>query len=414
VAKAPGVLFPRSPSRPRTQPSTYFSRPQHRMSRLSLVLSAAAAVLAAGSVDTPQPAPNPDQKSPVVSTTKPAETKVLNAEQKSAVVSTTKPAETKVEAKAAPVEQHAPQQLSDARGGAGAAQGLWSGTDLSAERVRAIDHRLGHGFLRKVVDTPAKLNVQIFGLQNSGADLMNALVHMNFGNQLNYYSGGSADSSTNSRHGHWTHANLKEKWKIEKGSILAQKNDNIHAIIIIRNPLSWLQAMRANPEELESCVAGDDWIVRPCTHKIPSGQDSKVPSQTFSSLAAIWNQWYDGFQNAELFGFPHRVIITYENLVRNPKGAMTHVGNFLGLKEPAQGWAMPSDSKDRDEAIHLMMTKRYLELYSPTQKSQACLQLDKDLQHLYGFDDCDWTKYKAGQGARGGGLVHSGRPGMSP
>merc|ERR1719443_458453 len=113
--------------------------------------------------------------------------------------------------------------------------GLWSGNDLSAERILSIDHRLGKGFLRKVVDVPAKLNVNIFGLQNSGADLLNAMLHINFGNQLNYYSSGTADASANSRHGHWTHANIKEKWKLEKSVFLSQAQDNVHAIIMIRN-----------------------------------------------------------------------------------------------------------------------------------------------------------------------------------
>jgi len=324
-------------------------------------------------------------------------------------VSTTKPAA----AKPAPVQEHAPQQLSDARQKTNTMQGLWSGTDLSSERILAIDHRLGHGFLRKVADAPAKLNVNVFGLQNSGADLLNAMLHINFGNQLNYYSGGSADASTNSRHGHWTHANIKEKWKFEKGTFLAHKEDNLHAIIMIRNPLSWLQAMRGNPQELEQCVSGDDWIGRPCTHKMPGGHDSSVPSQTYSSLAAIWNQWYDGFQNAADFGFQHRLVITYESLVRNPKGTMSHIGNFLGLKEPAQGWAMPSDSKDRDEAVNFMFTKRYMEQFTPKEKSQACLQLDRDLQRLYDYDDCEWTKFNQGQGARGGGEVHTGHPGSA-
>jgi len=290
---------------------------------------------------------------------------------------------------------------------------LWSGVDLSAQRILSIDHRLGHGFLRKVSDAPAKLSVNVFGLQNTGTDLLNALLHINSGNQLNYYSGGTSDAATNSRHGHWTHSNLKEKWKFEKNAFLAHKDEKISAIVMIRNPLSWLQAMRSNPEELEACVSGDDWVSRPCTHKMPGGHDSSVPSQTYPSLASIYNSWYDGFERAGEFGFPHRLIVTYESLVRNPKGTMSHIGNFLGLKEPAQGWAMPSDSKDREEAVHYMSTRRYLEAFSPTEKSQACLQLDRDLQRLYDYSDCEWTHFGQGQGARGGGEVHTGRPGSA-
>jgi len=316
------------------------------------------------------------------------------------------------EAKPATVQQHTgPSTVSAVSENTNALHGLWTGADLSAERILSIDHRVGKGFLRKAIETPAKLSVNIFGLQNSGADLLNAMLHLNFGNQINYYSGGTADAATNSRHGHWTHANIKEKWKFEKSSILAHTDEKVSAIAIIRNPLSWLQAMRANPQELEQCVSGDDWISRPCTHKMPGGPDSSVPSQTYSSLASIWNQWYDGMQTAGDFGFPHHLTITYESLVRNPKGTMSHIGNFLGLKEPAQGWAMPSDSKDRDEAVTFMMTKRFMEAFTPAEKSQACLQLDRDLQRLYGYTDCEWTLYNQGQGARGGGEVHSGQPG---
>jgi len=316
----------------------------------------------------------------------------------------------KMAAKPAPVQEHqAVAQLSDARNGVEAMQGLWTGLDLTPERIMSIDHRLGKGFLRKVIDAPAKINVNVFGLQNTGADLLNAMLHINFGNQLNYYSGGSADASTNSRHGVWTHANIKEKWRVEKGSFMAPDAGKMHAIVMIRNPISWLQAMRASPQELEQCVSGgDDFISRPCTHKMPGGHDSKVASTTFPSLAAVWNRWYDGYENGQDFGFPHRLVITYESLVRNPKGTMGHIGNFLGLKEPAQGWAMPSDSKDRDTAIKFMATKRYLEQYNPKEKSQACQQLDSDLQRKYGYDDCEWTKFSEGQGARGGGEVHTG------
>lgn len=299
-------------------------------------------------------------------------------------------------------------QASEQRQNIESSQGLWTGGDMSEERIRSIDHRVGRGFLRKVTDAPAKLNVNVFGLQNSGADLLNAMLHINFGNQLNYYSGGSAEESTNSRHGHWVHANLKEKWRVEKGSVMQHQEDKLHAIIMIRSPLSWLQAMRSSPQELEQCVSGDDWISRPCTHKMPGGHDSAVPSTTFQSLPAIWNQWNDGYQNGASYGFPHRLLITYESLVRNPKGTMSHIANFLGLKEPAQGWAMPSDSKDRDEAVTFMFTKRFLETFTPKEKAQACQLLDADLQRLYGYDDCEWTKYAQGQGPRGGGEVHSG------
>jgi len=282
---------------------------------------------------------------------------------------------------------------------------------LSKEQVKAIDHRLGKGFLRKVITAPAKLNVNVFGLQNSGTDLLNAMLHVNFGNQLNYYSSGVADETSNSRHGHWKHANLKEKWaSAEQAAIAQQGEEHIHAIIMIRNPLSWLQAMKQTPEELEQCVAGDDWLARPCLHKVPGGQDSPVPSKTFNSLSSIWNQWNDGYQNAQEFGFQHRVMLTYESLVRNPKGTMDHIANFLGLKVPAQGWAMPSASESRDEALSALYTKRYMEEFNPQEKGQACQQLDSDLQRLYGYDDCEWTKYHQGQGPRGGGEVHTGQP----
>jgi hypothetical protein len=216
--------------------------------------------------------------------------------------------------------------------------------------------------------------ILILGQFNTGTNLLAKLVSLNFG-RTPYYSG---------------------LWKHTRPTLglPTLKQQDPALLVMVRDPLSWLQSVRKSPYNLGSCV-GYNWLSSSCTMNAnTSPQNGFHPSVTLPSLEAFWNVWYGEYSDLPHKGFHHVVLIRYEDLVLNTERELNRVATAIGspsVRNVVQQHAPAKShgqSNGRAAAIAKLRSKSYLQLYSGLERTQACTRLDKNLMNDNGYHDC--------------------------
>jgi hypothetical protein len=246
---------------------------------------------------------------------------------------------------------------------------VWEGYEAEEAEEHSLETHLMN-------NTEAKgRRLLILGQFDVGTNLLAKLVKLNFG-QSPYYGG---------------------MWKHTRPTFglpnLVQQDPAL--LVMMRDPLSWLQSVRKSPYNLGSCVHGSDWLSSPCTMTAnTSPQNGTHPSVSLSSLEAFWNVWYGEYAELPHKGFNHVVLIRYEDLVLNTERELNRVATAIGspgLTHVVQQHASAKyhgQSNGRAAAIAKLRSKSYLHLYSSMERIQACTRLDKKLMHDNDYHDC--------------------------
>jgi hypothetical protein len=234
----------------------------------------------------------------------------------------------------------------------------------------------------------------IAGQYNTGTNLLAKLVDLNFGGlrqEDQFFHGGPANYDTH----FWKHtkpSNMKPRVRadIERRRVVA--------LVMVRDPMSWLQSMKKAPYDLSACVNRYDWLTAPCsTPPTYNNMKGSVPQTVlhFQNIEAHWNEWTRDYRHMKDFGFSDAVVLRYEDLVLDTEAQLAHIANVLKLPAPAYVRQLHTSAKShgasngRAAAILKLKTKPYLNSYTPAQKVAACDRLDKGLlQALKYSEDC--------------------------
>jgi len=257
---------------------------------------------------------------------------------------------------------------------------MWDGGDIEDD-TDSLD---------PVPDPDQRVGIEIMGLYDTGTNLLNALLHVNFWNQFTTYG----MVPPNTMQGVWKHANPNSliDQNISELSLIA--NENVAVLAMIRDPLSWFQSLHKAPYSLIGCVTGDDWLTKPCVHGSPAGPNSST--QTWANLADMWADWTQSYTRLKEAGVERVLTIRYEDLVLQPENVLSEIATLLNLDMPASFKTVDDAAKasggalGRQEAIDKITGKTYLAGYTGVTWHSACSSLAKWRplleEHLY--DGC--------------------------
>jgi len=237
--------------------------------------------------------------------------------------------------------------------------------------------------------------VHIFGLQNTGTNLLYQMLALNLrlseldeqNPQIDFYAARSRVF-----HGIWKHANLAVLLDRFPDCPHSLSDRGVVPLVMVRNPMSWMQSVRKAPYNLKYCTSGNDWLVRECFHPGPIG---KPPGLRFQNLQSVWVEWMQAYNNMTAYGFRKPIIIRYEDLVQHPNRVMAELARELNVTIPEHIIRMEAPSKlhgdavGHSDALQKILKKTYLDLYSGSEKESACASLDKELMNRHGYHDCD-------------------------
>lgn len=269
---------------------------------------------------------------------------------------------------------------------------IWDGIDVfDLEDMAENTMRFGkwehfHEYTRgRPMHVPgvSRVGVQVLGLQDTGTNLLNQLLYKNFGGQVAHYDSSNVKDELK---GVWKHANMA--WVDEKvpEAFNNLKKHSVVPLVMVRNPLSWLQSIKKAPYELTSCVKGVDWLQRPCVHKFPAGyvmHASGVPVEqaTFLHLSGIWGQWTETYVPVLKKHFDKVIVVRYEDLVLRTRKVMKRLAKALNLVLPENIDNIASPAKDHGEALghaaaaQKIRNKEFLPEFSEWELKVVCDQL---------------------------------------
>jgi hypothetical protein len=174
--------------------------------------------------------------------------------------------------------------------------------------------------------------------------------------------------------------------------------DGVVVLVMVRDPLSWLQSMKKEAYDLNDCARRPTWLTAPCTTRPffwEQGLRVPQPAKEFSSLMEIWNEWTRDYEHMHDFGFANAVVIRYEDLVLNTEEELNKVARALALPEKhsisqvVQAAKNHGHSLNRDGAVDKLKGRSYLKQYTDEERREVCDRLDKKLLSDYDYTDCD-------------------------
>lgn len=244
---------------------------------------------------------------------------------------------------------------------------------------------------------PVPVGVQVMGLQDTGTNLLYALLHANFGDQIVFYD----SSNKGPYHGVWKHANVEYIAEMAPNEFAALTSQVVVPMVIVRNPLSWLHSIKKAPYELADCVEGDDWLEKKCYHRVPGGYlRGQVPGRKFKNLATIWGRWTKAYEPTLGSLFNTFIVMTYEDLVMRTEETVIGIAQTLNLTLPEQIDVIDEAAKTHgrpvghDAAIEKIKHREYMALYTPEELKETCRQLAvfRDSMAQYNYTDCAQLK----------------------
>jgi hypothetical protein len=265
--------------------------------------------------------------------------------------------------------------------------GAWGGDEAEVELAhhQVILPLLNHS------TTPADKgrDVVVLGQFNTGTNLLYKLFLQNF----HYAPQHAVEDIT--------------VWKHLRPAELANLGiaKDVVLLVVLRDPLSWLQSMRKAPYDVHECVEGANpggnrerdgfWIEQPCTLESKKFGGYTMPRVDLRGLADYWNLWTEEYDELPRYGFDRVVLIRYEDLVLQTEDVLAEVGQAVGREPPAtvvhvHGPAKPHGrANGRTEAMMKLKSKAYLRTYSQAEILAACEALDRALMNEHGYGDCD-------------------------
>jgi len=257
---------------------------------------------------------------------------------------------------------------------------IWDGLDLATGE--AADNATGAaanatGF----ASVQATQQYVLAGQFNTGTNLLNTLVQLNF-------PGAFQDKQ---KVYFWKHKKPSDLTYVQRAN-LANKGV---ALVMIRDPLSWLQSMKKAPYDLRACVTRYDWLTAPCSTPWNYAELHDTKPVHLSNIEAYWNEWTRDYQHMTDFGFSGAVVIRYEDLVLDTEGQLQRIAHAMNLPAPSTVRQVHGPAKShgnangRAAAISKLKNKQYLDQYTWAEKNAACSRLDKGLLRDFKYDgDC--------------------------
>lgn len=271
---------------------------------------------------------------------------------------------------------------------------LWGGQDVAEFLLRLLHAQ--RSVRDGSVTGPVERSVQVLGLQNTGTNLLFSMLRRNFASRVALYDWNyQADSpAPELRPGVWKHANLQVLHDYNASALDFITRDKVVAIMMVRDPMSWLQSMKKAPYELKPCVMGKDWITKPCPHPHPAGF-YQAPPEEITDLEEMWNRWTRAYDHHDWNGFPEGIVVRYEDLVLEPELTMDMIAEKLDMKKPDGGWDVldrsaknHGDSHGRLEAMEKITSRSFMEEYAVSQVKKACSRLDMERMAEHQYDTC--------------------------
>lgn len=291
-----------------------------------------------------------------------------------------------------------------ARSGAEAAESgeedLWEGLDAERPDDDAPAPR----------DTVALLRVKgrqyaIAGQYDTGTNLLQKLIgaHLKTAVRVTQEAHKKADA------GHYL-------WKHTKPENISQevrkKLNGTVALVMVRDPLSWLQSLKKAPYDLKRCTKKEDWLTAPCATpatftdwiahpdplaSIPPPKFLYVPfpgRPALPNLESFWNEWTRDYTHMADFGFADSLVIRYEDLVTDTEKEIQRIAAILHLPPPTEVTPLAAAAKGhgkpvgRAGALKKLREKPYLALYSAADRAAVCARLDAALLRRFNYTDC--------------------------
>lgn len=240
---------------------------------------------------------------------------------------------------------------------------------------------------------PAVVHIEVMGLQDTGTNLLSSLMANNFYDQVAFYGDGAEFGGN---YGVWKHANMA--W-VGENCPLAFTNLRHHhvvPIVMVRNPLSWLQSIRKAPYELQPCIGGERWLETPCHHRVPAGKHHPCGQAHFEHLSSIWGEWTGSYRSALGKYFNHSLLLSYEDLVLHTEDVLRSIAQALNLtlpqeidlvQEPAKTHGAPLG---REAATSKIEGREYLSLFTAEELAMVCEQLQNFSESMisHRYRDC--------------------------
>jgi len=269
----------------------------------------------------------------------------------------------------------------------------------------------------------APVPVKVIGLFNTGTNIVQNLVDLNFNVSVLVFPNDMIDGYRERRLDQiMAQANdCLDGWKHIMPSF--QTDPDCHkcdgeaadavVVSVIRNPIPWMIAMRQEGRgyDLTSCFQGDDWLSRECSW--PSCSDktswdtgnpdkgwcdmtSKCSQQTmekakFDNVAQLWIQSVKDADALDDFGFKKNVVIRYEDLVKKPEHELGRVAKKVGV-DVTNFQQVPDDQPERCRECNFTEDGSDVMPPFPRQGCHDCSQ-DRHAKAVYWIDNKQHLKY---------------------
>eukprot|EP00401_Gymnodinium_catenatum_P039242 CAMPEP_0117533660 /NCGR_PEP_ID=MMETSP0784-20121206/40007_1 /TAXON_ID=39447 /ORGANISM="" /LENGTH=427 /DNA_ID=CAMNT_0005330109 /DNA_START=56 /DNA_END=1339 /DNA_ORIENTATION=+ len=250
--------------------------------------------------------------------------------------------------------------------------------------------------------------VRIYGMYNTGTNLVTFMMgtrhpHANVcphGEEL--YTRDRCHNYT----GPYKHANpaFVQEW------LSSPHSEGIRAILMVRNPFSWLASMKRHPYGLASCIGSasshgqDDAVTAACTCRdlVGMGVKDRICARdqvSYASMADVWNQYVAGYKQAATCSGRWTALVRYEDLVLEPTQALQLIDTriVLAASEPWQAerlveQSVKSNGRGRGDAMQEIRHRSYRQSFSSEELEILCRLLDKALLLEFGYaHECSST-----------------------
>lgn len=285
---------------------------------------------------------------------------------------------------------------------------LWDGQDLNPYEYNGIHVPIFGWHSNR--GNHSGLKFQIAGPFDSGTNLMEAMIAMNFP---------SAFKWTNGERKLWKHSVSGSGAFTNQFRSIGYNSSNFVVIAMVREPLSLLGSWKKAPYDLKHCVKDWDDVLKPCKGFMrawtcfctPSAETNTISdyfgkfedevrqrmkgSITFNNIADVFEKYFQQYHMlAKENQFAKVEIVHYEDLVTHPDLVMKRIGKALGMPIPDKIGIVADPAKTHgqavgyDAAVQKLRERPWLkEIPGPIQKS-FCSSLSGDTKAEYSLEDC--------------------------
>jgi len=196
-----------------------------------------------------------------------------------------------------------------------------------------------------------------------------------------------------------------------------QKADIVIATLV-RDPLSHLASWRKAPYSLQQCtlrrscspkrIGGNcmpsaAWLTNPC-NVIASPKNIRdaggCADGSFSSLPQLWNHWSGGMLKIrDEAHYRSLMLVRFEDLVRDEEGFLRALARRLGVELPARPTLAIApakahgQSRGRKAELAYLEQRMFVRTFSAPELQAVCVRLNKTLARELGYatPECHWS-----------------------